>query len=216
MLTNSFDLHADSYERPTKPKRFSWTTTFAIFSTLLLSVCVVPFQAFADENFVRSEAAIVASLPSGWSVVEHKSDTIPWGHNWCDRYDGVKGSSLTLGGISPTFIRYRTSDGEWQQKEAGVEAIDVWMMSGSYREAKYFIRCAHRPMQPTLVFENTNVRIFARPSSYSAIVDKVAEREFMRSITAIESIGPWHDPERLSWKTWVTDMKVSLTKQLGK
>jgi hypothetical protein len=159
------------------------------------------------------ERAIGAALPSGWSIVERKVGEIPWGHHWCDEYKGVTGTELIIRGIKPSKSRFLRGDGQWDDVVVGAEALDVWIMPGEYRESRLDVLCFHRPIQPTAVVEQRDVRIYARPAHHSTKDETDIFNKNLSNAKAVESPeSPWNDPERLSWRSWKIDIDVAVSK----
>jgi hypothetical protein len=165
------------------------------------------------QDVESTERAIQSVVPPGWLVVERKVGQIPWGHHWCDQYAGVTGTELVIRGVNPSRSRFLQSDGQWQDVVVGAEALNVWIMPGSYRESRWYMFCFHRPIQPTAVVERRDVRIYARPAHHSNKQETDLFNEKLSNAKAVESPeSPWNDPARLSWRSWKVDIDAAVNR----
>lgn len=189
--------------------RLSARAGIAVMAAML---CVS--SAHADSSAVaQAEHAIASILPTGWSIVERKNGEIPWGHHWCDEYKGVTGTKFVARGIYPSKSRFLGRDGQWKDITVGAEALDIWVMPGTYRNRRADWLCIHRPVQPTSVVYTASVKVYARPSHHATPEEKQRFNEQLAISSAVESPeSPWNDPGRLSWSSWQSDINVAIIK----
>ena len=161
------------------------------------------------------EQVIAKGIPSGWSIVERKLDEIPWGHHWCEDYKGVTGTKLIIRGPAGAKSRFRDARGTWTDAVVGAEALEVWVMPGSYEEGWRNNFCFHRPIQPDPVGAGPKIKVYARPAAHQNSDEQRLFKEHMDKATAVESPeSPWNDPKRLSWQTWHSDLRGALASEL--
>jgi len=148
-------------------------------------------------------------------VVQNETGQIPWGHHWCDDYQGVTGTRLIARGIRPFRSSFLSrDDNQWRDVVVGKEALEIWLMPNAYRESRLAWMCHHRPIQPTHVVDLMRLRVYGRPSGHS---DAEEKRFFEIQLSASNGVksaeSPWNDPKQLSWQSWRIDLKSALVKE---
>jgi len=80
---------------------------------LLIVLATVSSIAAAQTDRVTVDQAIYGfekALPQGWTVIERQFDAIPYGHHFCDDYNGLKGTKLIVIGPDPVQDAPRRAD----------------------------------------------------------------------------------------------------------
>jgi hypothetical protein len=170
---------------------------------LAFVVLLLTALALADDGsqIKRIVSAISRALPDGWSVVEEKEAEIPWGHHWCNSYDGPKGTLLVIKGVRPTSSEFLGKDGEWRATPVGTESLQIWIMPGSYHDSYLAWFCHHRPIQPTEVIRHSRVKVYASPSSI--LMSQKYFNDLLSKSQGVRSPdSPANSPETLTWKDW--------------
>jgi hypothetical protein len=168
-----------------------------------------------DSNVERGINVVTRSLPSGWTIVERKSGEIPWGHHWCDDYNGPNGTYLVAKGVRPVNVEFLGADGKWQPIPLATESVEIWLMPGNYRDSYKSWFCFHRPIQPMVIVDEGPVKVYARPSH---IID--SEKRFNEILSKSKGVrspdSPWNAPESLTWKDWNAKLKEAINKAFAK
>jgi len=131
---------------------------------VVLLLLQAPFAHPQSSAIDRAVEAIANALPVGWRITQRKAEQIPWGHHWCEKYEGVKGLELEIKGVRKIRTQFRGKDGIWRAVPVGTEALTVWVMPADYSDSFWAWTCFHAPIQPTSVAKASGVRVWARPS----------------------------------------------------
>ncbi len=163
------------------------------------------------------EQVIAKALPSGWVIVERKGNEIPWGHHWCEDYKGTSGTKFVVRGPASARSRFRDATGAWNDVVVGAEALEVWVMPGTYEEGWRNYLCFHRPIQPDVIAVGHKLKVYARPAAHQTTDEQRLFKEHLEKATAVESPeSPWNDPKRISWTSWQSDIRGALASEIRK
>jgi hypothetical protein len=153
-------------------------------------------------------AKLETALPSGWSIVETKTDVLPEGHYWGLEYEGPKGIEVVLRGQRNVLYRWKDQSGSWHEEPLAKEALRLSLMPVTYDESwrRFFVM--KRPKTAKLLFSGKALKVYSHPSLWTP--NRARFDEILKVAT---SVG-WQDsPSRtdsLSWKTWKSDLERAL------
>lgn len=155
-------------------------------------------------------AAILSSLPDGWSLAETKEDQIPWGHYWGMQYDGRGGELLILAGPRDVPLLWRDREGSLHEDPMAKESLELWVMHPQYRNGWFAFLKFHRPVQPELVYSSQVGRVYGRqshrlhePERFDAVLSQARSTNWPES--------PSRPGNPLSWTSWKDDLRKALT-----
>ncbi len=183
-------------------------TIFKKLLFLILFVLVVSAQAESDPiNNLLSR--FEKSLPDGWKVVKKQIDSIPYGHHFCDKYEGEKGIKLVITGPTLIDVVWTSESGETFKEPVAAESLDIWFMPGDYHNNKWAWLCFHRPLQPLEILRNQSFSIFGRPGHH--LISELKWHELLTKVKAISwPESPAENHSKISWTNWVDDIRRSL------
>lgn len=161
-------------------------------------------------TFDAERNLLVSELPTGWTLVNTETGQYPYGHHYCSPYKGEKGYKLTLLGPTAVAANWTTESGEKKSTEVGFESIEVWLMPGEYKDAKFAWLCFHRPVQPLHIVDSFNLQAFGRASHYLDPKDKFMKEVLPKATSIRWPDSPATDPALVSWKTWQSDLAKAL------
>jgi len=186
-------------------------------SVFCLYMVLFTDPAVADDTVQldRAVKAITNSLPAGWTLVERRTNEIPWGHHWNRDYTGPKGLLVIAKGIPPVNAEFRDANGKWHAIHVATESLEIWLMPGNYRDSRFAWWSIGRPIQPTVVVNRGPVKVYARPSQVL-----ISKQQFDETCSKFNGVrwpdSPWNSPELLTWKNWRLNLKETITKEFAK
>ena len=74
-------------------------------------------------------------MPAGWAIVARTTEEVPFGHHFCENYDGLRGTRFVVKGTNPVQSEFLDQQNEWRAVTVGTESIDMWVMPGDYLSA---------------------------------------------------------------------------------
>jgi len=189
------------------------------FSIVIIVAAAIIFGCISSlaaeyQALKKAEEVIDTAIPKGWKIVSREYEQIPWGHHWCYEYRGVTGTKLIARGTEPVRSQFLGDDDRWRKVIVGKEALKIWIMPSNYKEGWRNWLCIHRPIQPTFVVKNKQIRLYARPSSHSSQdEERIFKNELSKSKAVQSPNSPWNKPENLSWNEWINDLNYAFQAQ---
>lgn len=187
---------------------------------IILAVLSMSSHHISDEKLqnrsrwsTKMESKIISAFPDGWSMLIPVLNTIPTGHHYCDDYDGVKGTRVTVTGRKTVRMYFDSKDKKVHKVISGKEALNIWLMPANYKTNWLDWLCLNKPKKATYVAEDDEVKIYAKPTHY---FDPTELDKFMTEIIDLKvrftrkTIRK--DPVNISWKNWSDSIKSALEK----
>lgn len=192
--------------------------TYRLQIILLIVLATVSSIVAAQTDHVAVDKAIYGfekALPQGWTVIERQFDAIPYGHHFCDDYNGLKGTKLIVIGPDPVQVVWTSLSGETISTTLAKESLELWFMPPNYRDSQTAWLCLHRPIQPIAILEDPSIIIFGRPSHQ--LNSKTAWLKLLTKAQAISwPESPANDRSKISWSNWEQDIRLAVQKWLQK
>ena len=176
------------------------TTTFVAVASFASQVLTIEAE----------RTLLVSALPTGWTLLNTEAEQYPYGHHYCGSYEGEMGYKVTLVGPTAVKVNWTTESGEDRVTDVGVESIELWLMPGHYKDAKFAWLCFHRPVQPSHVLDSSSLQVFGKASHYIDPQGRFGKEVLPKATSIRWPESPATNPAHVSWKTWQTDISKAL------
>lgn len=137
---------------------------------------------------------LIGALPADWRLVESREGQGPQGHGPVE----PNGQLHVLVGPGPVSFRWQDAAGEWHDEELAREAIEVWVMPGSYRPSLRRFWEHHRQVPPQGVHASRRVRVYAQVSH------RLVDEERFNALLSVARSTSWSDivDKSCTWEDW--------------
>jgi len=117
----------------------------------------------APSNPTEATAIIRVSLPPDWRIVENQSGQIPRGPHWGQEYKGPIGGRMVVAGPRAVNVLWRGSPGGARQDPVASEALEQWLMPGTYSDSWKLAVNPHAPVPAEALIEGAGVKSMPNP-----------------------------------------------------
>ncbi len=153
------------------------------------------------------EEILLAAVPEYWSLAESREGQGPPGHGSVDR----SGRQFVLLGPGPVAFQWKDEAGQWHNEELAREALELWVMPGSYRPSlrRFFEHHGHLP--PKRIYASDRLRVYAQVSH--RIVNEDRFSELLRTARSTS----WSDiaDKSCTWTDWAEEVSESFRVHYG-
>ena len=167
-----------------------------------------------NTNFDRAISAITNALPPGWTIVEQKTNEIPWGHHWNENYTGPKGLLLIVRGTRPVNAEFSDTNGTWHAIHVATESLHIWLMPSNYSNSPFAWMSLERPVQPTVIVNHGPIKVYAQPTGL--IISQQQYFKILKKFTGVRwPDSPANNPKLLTWKDWRLKLREAIEKEFA-